>query len=348
MKLHHYIIMFVAFVFSFFILYNYINQRSVAYNRTNIEYANALTSACHDAAKTINADNLTYNAGVWRTRADIERTLSAFYETLSRNFGGTSDLIGLSMQEKTPFVLLVDVDGFYTSHNVVFDEYGNATVPWNFEGVNAVSGLNTWAKSYGNYIVRYFLSDYIEVTTQSGNKFAGLREAAVSQMQAAGTFSNATLGFLLDEDQFKEEKSVVITSKLEKQINYLLNTQKINVDRYYTGYDVTMPASIGEDWSRLTKNPTVISFMQGNQEQLDSHSLNVFAYAAGELTQSNIYFVDGDLYYPLDAATRSTVTVTVNGKNSEKTVYTFNGNPITAFYYSPEEAAATGATPANY
>ena len=347
MKLHNYVIIFCAVIMAVFIFWNYTTQRSSAYSQTNVEYANALTAACHDAAKTIRMDLLGEHQGVWRQKSARERTLNMFYDTLSRNFGSVSAVLETEMKEKTPVVVLVDVDGFYVSYNAVFDDYGNSIVPFTYDKVDVVSSLNTWAERNGTAVVRYYLSDYVDVTLNDGTVWSGNRKTVYDNLHAAGRLSSS-LYYLNNDAQFAEKKQVCIATKLEKQINYYLNTQTINVSKYNTGYNVTMPASIGEDWARMTKNPTVIAFMQGNQERTTGNILNVYAYCAGELTNANVYFIYDGYYYPIEMATKTDATVTTFVSSTEyvvTTVYTYNGTDITKFYFSEEECAAEGALP---
>ena len=347
MKIHNYVIIFCAFVMAFFIFWNFKTQRSSSYSRTNIEYANSLTAACHDAAKTIRMDLLGEYQGVWRLKSARERTLNMFYDTLSRNFGSISTVLEEEMKEKTPIVVLVDVDGFYISYNAKFDEYGNSVTPFTYEQVDVVSSLNTWAERSGTAVVRYYLSEYVDVTLADGTIWSGNRKTVYNNLVDAGRLIS-DLVYLNNADEFQERKQNCIAAKLEKQINYYLNTQMINVSRYNTGYNVTMPASIGEDWARMTKNPTIIAFMQGNQEQTTGRVLNVYAYCAGELTNANVYFIYDGYYYPISMATKTDRTVTIGVSSTEyiqTTVYVFNGTDIIQFYFSEEDCAAQGALP---
>lgn len=347
MKLHNYLIGFVSVFVAIFIFYNFVTQRSSAYNRTNIEYANDLTAACHDAAKTINLDNLEINEGVWQNQKEMEFTLQIFYETLSRNFGASAELKAQQMKDQTPCVVLVDTDGFYISFNAVYDEYNNAVIPNSFEGTNVITDINTWTEQVDNCIVRYYLSDYIQVTTNTGKVFAGNRKRVYQDMIAAGMLTS-NMTYLVDDVKFDESKNHTIISKLEKQINYFINTQFINVSDYNTGYNITLPELTGEEWSRMIKSPCVIAFMQGNQESVNGNLLNVYAYAAGEISAKYLYVIDNGYYYRLDgnSITTNETTVTINGTTTTVTEYLFNGTPISNFYTSMEECAALGAVPA--
>lgn len=346
MKIHNVVILFVSVFFAVFLFYSYVNQKSVSFNRTNIEYANMLTAACHDAAKTINVDSATLATGVWDDKEKIGDTLGVFYGSLSRSLNLQAGTGARYTVEYTPFVLLVDINGFYLSYNACFDEYGNAIVPQDLDALNVVSNLNTWTDTYHDNIVRFYLTDYVEVTTRANNYYAGERTAVWEQLTKAGEADTA-LAFLIDDTLFSQERVYAIVTKIESIINYYLNSQTVNVDGYNTGYQVTLPQLTGEEWSRMLKNPTVISFMQGRQGILESNMLNIYAYAAGELTESYLYFIMDGYYYRIDGNVETeTITITENGVTRTTQRYLYNGTPIETFYTSMEECARQGAVPA--
>lgn len=348
MKLHHYIIIICSFIIVAFVAFNFITQRTIAVNQTNIEYANYLTAACHDAAKTIDIDKIDESVGVWRNRSDIDYTLSIFYETLARNFGSKGDILGDIIKQKTPFVALIDTNGFYISYNAVFDKYDNSVISASSEDVNVVSEINTWTETVGTCIVRYYLSDYVQIILDNNEVYSGNRYNVYKQLSLSGLLI-PELDYLINDNDFNNSKNHAIITKIEQQLNYYANTQLINVNDYCTGYNITLPEIEGEYWARMIKSPSVISFMQGEQQILTGNLLNVYAYAAGELTSKIPYFVDSDDYYHrLDNELVTTVntTVTINGVDTTVIEYYFNGNPITEFYSSMEECAKAGAVPA--
>lgn len=345
MKIQHYVLIFIALLFGFFVFYRYQNQLSLNYERTNTEYAQALTAACQDAAKTIKVSNLTDSDGVWRTEEDLKHTLDIFYETLSRNFGYSGEMLGEQMKEKTPFVILVDIDGFYISFNAVFDDFNNASIPTVFDGTNVITDINTWTETRSNSIVRYYLNDYVQVTASNNKLYEGDRTDVYNELASAGVLTSGLL-YLNNEAQFDEAKNHVIVNKIEAEINYFVNTQVINVSKYFTGYNITLSEIPGEEWSRMIKNPSIISFLQGPQQQFGGKTFNVYAFAGGELTNKTMYFIEGTLYYPYDGNVQETVTTTlVNGVPVTITTYTHNGVPVTNVY-TLEQCVELGATPA--
>lgn len=320
MKIHNIVIIFVAVVFAIFIPYNYTSQRVVAYNRGNIEYANILTAACHDAAKTIEYDE---QGTVFATDKAREKAIDAFYNSLASAFHYKDTPIEASIAEKTPFVMLVDTNGFYISVNAVFDEYENYNISEESELLNVMTTLNTWTDTFEGNIVRFYLTDYVEVTLSDYAYVRGTRAEVYNELSVTGRTRG--LEFLSDEALYEETKINAITGRIEDTINYILNTQTVNVDGYNTGYHVTLARSEGEDWARLLKNPTVISFLQGDQEITGGRMLDVYAYAAGEITKSYPYYINGECYYW-----------------SKK-----SNMPVGVFYGTMEECARKGAVPAS-
>lgn len=331
-----------------FIFFEIVSSRTTTSSVTQNEYSHDLAEACYDAAKTIKTENYAINKGVWREKEDIETTLDVFYTTLSRSFAYNKEIGEEYMKEKTPIVMIIDIDGFYISYNAAFDTYGNSDLNPLYREPDVITDINTWSENYGGSIVRYYLTDYIDVTTPGNVVYSGRREDVVNKMSLAGAL-NSNIAFLADEARFEEHKNHSIIQKCEDTINYFINTQRINVNRYLTGYNVSLTETKGESWQRMIQNPTVVAFMQGKQDAVNGNFLNEYAFAAGELTYSKLYFIEGDYYYSLTGSqiieTTTTVT-TAGGETFTTTVYTHNGVPITKFYTSMEECAAQGAVPA--
>lgn len=347
MKLVHYIIIFLALVLGIFVFYEIVTFRTTSSSITNNEYATAVSSAAYDAAKTIKTENYEAGRGVWRTQNDRLKTIGTFYSSIARSFGYNAEIGEIYMKEKTPFLALVDIDGFYISYNASFDDYGNSVVPDAYDTPDVLTEINTWSKAYGSTNIRYYLTDYIDVT--AGNVvYSGRREAVVSELSRNGLLVSQ-ISFLADETQFTEERNYIIVKRLEETINYIINTQMIAVNPYLTGYNVTLVKAEGEDWQRMINNPTVMAFMQGEQNVVNGNVLNEYAFAAGELTASKMYFIEGPFYYALDGnqVVKTTTSVITNGGDPVvSTVYTHNGVPVTNIYTSMEECAALGAVPA--
>lgn len=341
MKIHNVVIFLLSIMLAVFILCDYISQKPITYNRANIEYAAILTSACYDAAKTISFEDGSEEAA-WREEGKIEHTLDIFYTTLASAFHKANIPFMETISENTPFVILVDTDGFYLSVNACLDEYGNYVVPEDVEKLNSVTTLNTWTESYSGNIVRFFLTDRVEITLSDYQYVCGTRQDVYATLTDMD--KTAGLEFLSDESLFREAQIAAITNGIENTINYILNTQTVNVASYNTGYNVTLPQLTGEDWSRMLKKPTIISFLQGKQELskqmfTGTRMLNVYAYAAGELITSYPYFIVDNTYRCLRGLFPETA-------EDGSLLYTYEGIPIKKFYSSMKECAEAGAVPA--
>ena len=106
---------------------------------------------------------------------------------------------------------------------------------------------------------------------------------------------------------------------MEDTINYLLNTQYINIGSWRMGYVVSLSNIPGEDWTRMLKNPTIIGFLQGPNKNNLTDNLNVYGYAASEKIKGRLYYADEttNLYYRLEKTDVPTTIVTYNGTDIE-------------------------------
>ncbi len=334
MKMHNVLLLFTGIFFAVFLLFSVRNNTYADFAEENREYAVWLTSACYDAAKTLNTESVQNAAGVWSDSSARSKTLNAFYKSLSNNLSTEQNMnvvIG-----NTPFVILVDNDGFYISYNAGYDNYGNAEVPADLDTINVVSALNTYTEKTEGHTIRYYLNDFVSVTLSNGSFYDGMRWEVYEKLPDR---AKSQLQFLADKDAYAENRTHAVVLRIEEVINYYLNTQKNITSAYNTGYNVTLPEITGEDWSRMLKKPSIISFAQGRQLGINHHRLNVYAFSGGELTDSLHYFIVNGMYYRYDRD----VTLSLQADGS----YSYMGLPIDGFYESMEEAAMTGAMPSD-
>lgn len=327
-------------------------------NTQNIEYTNKLTSACYDAAQTLNTDNIEKFGKVWNDKDDLNETLTAFYNSLVYSFNWDTAGRVEEMALYTPVVCMVDIDGYYISHNVVFNTTGTVQIPSDAEKRNGLTGLNTWTKNYNGVNLRYYLNDNVDVYALDGSVYSGNRKdvyALLSEKLPGGT-EVTELSFLIDDDGFNQRKNEMIIREINKQCEYYINRHNVIGDNYEMQYTFEMPEISGEDWSRLLQNPTVISFLQGYSSKADNRMLNVYALGGGELTLNYHYFIDGDIYHCIEAepgVTKSTHTVTTDYESEGVTkhitttyvAYEWNGHEIDEVFNNQTECAKRGATP---
>lgn len=359
MKLSNYIMIFLTIGLCLALIpFVNIDITSIA-NERNIAYSNKLTSACYDAAQTMKTDNIEKYGCIWNDEDDLCDTLDVFYNSLVYSFNW--DTMGRvdEMALYTPVVCLIDVNGYYISHNVVFDTTGMVQIPSDAEKRNGLTALNTWSKTYSGVIMRYFLNDNVEIYTLAGKKYSGNRKEVYKLLQEElpGSTEEAALAFIINDDEFSSEKNSVIIQEINKQCEYYINRHNIIGDNYEMQYTFEMPEVAGEDWSRLVENPTIISFLQGYSTQTSNNMLNIYALGGGELVSNYHYFIDSnDDYHCLEAEPgvvktyrSETVTYEEDGVTKTKTVehvvYEYNGMEIEVLYPNQTECAKRGALP---
>jgi hypothetical protein len=329
-------------------------------NIENSRAADRLSSACMDASGTMNTGNIERYGCVWNDEKDLTDTLNMFYTSLVHAFylepAGREDEMVLF----TPVVCLVDINGFYISHNVVFDKTGMVSISSQAEKRNGLTTLNTWTENVGSMVLRYYLNDYVEVYTNAGKTYSGDRKEVYIEILEKEHSRAAEVDFIVDDDRFNERKNQVIIGSINKQCEYYINRHNVIGDSHINKYKFNMPEIKGEEWARLLENPTIISFLQGYSSKADNRPLNVYAFAGGELVQNYHYFIvddgHGGEYHCIESdpdVVETTKTETISyesgGKTKTKTttyvVYTYDGTVIDTIYNSQAECAKRGATP---
>ena len=360
MKFSDYVLIFLGIMFCFGIV-SFINvDITKKVNTQNVEYSSKLAAACYDAAQTMNTDNVEKVGCVWNDETDLNDTLTVFYNSLVYSFDwdnqGRVDELALY----TPVVCLVDINGYYISHNVVFDTSGMVQIPSDADKRNGLTTLNTWTKSYNGVLLRYFLNDYVEVYAQDGTVFSGNRYDVyhVLSEKRPGSTELSEMHFLINDDTFNENKNELIVREINEKCEYYINRHNVIGDSYENQYTFTMPEIAGEDWARLLKNPTMIAFLQGYSSKADNRYLNIYSLGGGELVRNYHYFIDGDEYHCIESdpdvtKTVNTVTSTYESDGATKYVttdyvqYFFHGSLIETVYNTQTECAKRGATPHN-
>lgn len=295
----------------------------------NTEYADKLAAACTDAAATIDMSEIENEGAAWHKDTKKNETLDVFYTTLGYGFNKKYLKENDDLEIFTPVVCMIDMDGFYISHDYIFDkesgvkmadEHGNelsdAEKYKSNAPISGLTSLNTWSKVFRKntreYLVRFYLNDYVEVTIMSdildtsgkslqGKTIYGEREDVYTEIDniykrltTAESSSLEALAFLKHENDNKNGaaerkwtayqldcpgniafdivKNDVIIRSLNHQIEYYINKHNLSADDYNQKYTFTMPEISGEDWSRLLQNPTVISFLQGRHTMQEDNN----------------------------------------------------------------------------
>lgn len=285
MKFTDYVIIFFVVFTAFVTLAFFGADMTAKTNTVNIEYADKLKASCYSAMKLARVDNATGN--VFPTNEKRDAVLETFYETLLKNFNAeNSKTEGDVLKLRVPIVLLIDNDGYYIDRNIS-DSLAELEDPANTHESKVTSGLNAWAKGYGNYTVQFFLNNDVTVIDSGGNIFEGSRDAVI---KALGSRDITAIKFLTGTElEFLSEKNSVIISEINSTIENFINTQ--NHMGGGNSYAIQMPVIKGEDWSRMLENPTLIAFLQGDQKNYGRNNLNVYAFAGAEISEGNKYFI---------------------------------------------------------
>lgn len=337
MKIHYVAMIAVALAVLFLSLCLLQSRKTAQYENASTGYAEKLQSACFDAAKTINMTSLRDGKGVWDSFLARDLTLDIFYRSLALNLN-REDASRNEIAEMTPIVVLADNGGFYINYSACFDPFDNIKISDTADGRSVTSAMNTYAESFGNIAVHFYLSDYVEVILSDGSYICGTRQEVYDDLPVE---ARNTLSFMSSEFLFDENRAETIASSIEEALNYYLNTQFVNEDAYNTGYQISIPRTSGETWARSIENPTIIAFLQGEQDYLEGRLLSTYAYAAGEMSVGDLFFIQDGLYYRVDGSI-DIQKVLENGIYR----YFYNGVQIDQFYTSMQECAATGAVPA--
>ena len=309
-----------------------------------------------DASSTMNSENIEKFGCVWNDEDDLNDTLTVFYNSLIYSFNWDNAGRVDEMALFTPVVCLVDINGYYISHNVVFDTSGMVSIPSDAEKRNGLTTLNTWTENLGNVILRYYLNNYVEVYTDAGKTYSGDRKDVYKEILKKEPVRAPQISFITNDDEFLKRKNELIIRELNRQCEYYINRHNVIGDNYENQYTFEMPEVAGEDWSRLVERPTVISFLQGYSSSADNRTLNIYALSGGELVENYHYFIVGDEYHCIESdpevlETTRTETISYDSAGSTQTrtityvVYTYRGTEIDTVYNTQSECAKRGATP---
>ncbi len=306
-----------------------------AVNTGNIEYGTKIKSSCYSAIKVAQVDSMS--GTLWDTQAKRDLTLNTFYDVLLRNFNAENTYIDKNMIElRVPIVMLIDTNGYYINRNTSKD-LNELSDPGATTDFKLMSSYNAWSKGYGDYIVQFYLNNYVSVTTSQGVVYEGDRYEVVEKMNQAGLNLSSLSILSLSESRFLEEKNSIIITETNQTLESFINTQ--NEFSGNNTYAIQMPHIKGEDWSRMLENPTIIAFLQGDTRNYGRKNLNMYGFAGAELSEGNKYFItrfigrDGSphiVYHILDGNNRCDCGTVVEYRQP-KAVYDNDGNVIKRF-----------------
>lgn len=294
--------LFLTIFLSVFFIYNFRADASTEYSRVSRQYEENLTKACRAAVDAAALSKDEREENIYETDLDKENATDAFFMTLAQGFGVVDDSNKFELlKQHVPSLCLIDTNGYYMYYNAVYTASDGYR-----EVQKTMTPLNTWGYVTDNqrYFIRYYLSDYVEVTditsgkTKTGNFY-----------EVYDYFGDANgLKVLESRETFEIYKRDFIISDIISQMEYYINNFNQSVNRVSSGkindYDIhytfELPQAEYEDWCNLLDQPSAMALLQGEELSSGDAYLNVYAMTGGEVDDRIGYYVDdtgADEYY---------------------------------------------------
>ena len=270
----------------------------------NTEVKAALTTASFDAVQTASLHNGT----AFSTLRQQTDALDAFYMSLSASYYSVLSSNNTLLNAYLPFVMLVDNDGVYVCYALNADSYwSDAALRDKPDFTNDeyyITPLSAYAESYtlgGSselYTVFFNLSD--KLTIYQNNKLIAEGSYIHVKQVLDKKYPNAinNMPFMHDETMCIDERQAVVTNTVGRLINKYLNEDVrgndyvgFNIDNY--NYTFILPSESTYRQNAIS-GPTVLAFYHGPQIHLNAHSIAQVAFAGGELSKEEYYYITTD------------------------------------------------------
>ena len=299
---HNYTLAFIIIFVALMIPAMIRSDRTTHSLRMNTQYGTKLTAAAHSAILKADPKGLVMAGYIWTRKEDRERALETFFKSLSESY--MKDSNNENIRIAVPFILLIDVDGYYLCSNALFDwaSIRDLTKINDFNDPVQMNSIMAWGEDRYGYHVRYYLNDYVEVSDPATNKtYKGDRHTVAQELTKDGktgdiiTFLDGTMkitehGHEVGET-YKIHREEFIVAGIEETIRTYINQYNYSAGRNGGGYNLTMPRVPGETWHRMLENPTLLCFMQGKNVFTSKEVINTFAYAGSEIFKTDKYFI---------------------------------------------------------
>ncbi len=281
-------------------------------------------------------------------RKDVIESMESSY---ANNYGLSQKNKGYLLNY-TPLIAFIDNDGFYITHNrkILKNGYNEIT--------RVTTPIHMWTSNDVNnkFIFRYTLGSNITAIDQENELiYSGDRRKVYELIEkwivddAAGpnTLSatdemqyKEAIAFLIDDNQFESAKANVIINSITNALEYYVNAYNERNASNFIKYEVYLPFSKGQDWSRYIENPCVITFFQGVQKASSLGEFTIYSMAGGEIKESPKYFITEEDITDESGAPTGRTQLFYHSFDSD-----CDHTGITKFYYSMEECAKQGALP---
>jgi len=298
LKTESWIILFFSCIAVFLITFSfYIEQTNVTEDESIVAERNVL-AACQSALESSDIAGET----LFGQKEVREQSIESFYKTYANNFNLVTQASKEDAKLHIPAIFLVDWDGYYISYLTTYKKDGLTYSESN------ITPLNTWSEVYGSYIVNYRLDNTITVY-KNDEKLVGRFDRVAEKIKEKYGAVPTELAFLLSEEEFKNEKNIVVISMLNEQIQYYVNLHNEHYNKYGTSYKIVLPTGEGGIEAGLMDLPCVIAFNQGKQmgSQSGKGYANVYTFVAADYNDAQIYYLnqepDGSYTYHVKGCT---------------------------------------------
>lgn len=315
--------------------------------RANNLYSTYVITACQDALEMELADSDTLSEkesnqekdSFWKRAETRENAVNTFYKSLGLSLNKKNETYYNDLELMSPIICLIDYDGFYLSYNAAFDD--NATTDENNLNFHNITMLNTWAENIGTYTIRYYLTDKVEVYSNTGKQYIGNRKEVYENIYKET--SDETLAYFMDDAEFSLSRNACVIQHINEQVEYYINNMNLAVDSYDTQYSLYLAENQGETWAGMIDNPTIMAFIQGPTYNIRQKHISVFGLGAYDYDEPLHYFICEEegvkIYRCYEEELWRNKIQKIEGK-----VY-YNGIEIQKFYESAKACVKAGAYP---
>lgn len=246
-------------------------------------YDGAVHAAVQDAAFALHMNEYQqYEAGYGsfkHFRANKERALEQFYETLFTNFDVSGDAVGQQvLLGHIPVIVVMDYDGYWVH---AYGEIHNSGGELESKPLWHAKKPYAYADALGNS-VSFTLDDYVHAFDGTAQRWYKGKRGQVNE--AAGE----RIPLLADADQFEQVRRTTIVETVQADLAYYINLHNTHARKLGITYTFTLPLIGQEDWNNTVDDIGFIAFIQGLP--MGAHYYNNYGFGGGRLVKRPVVY----------------------------------------------------------
>lgn len=289
----YFLIIYMTILISVFMVYHVDVESDTVYSQETEEFTRHLTRAVKAAVSSNEYEQVGQIMCLFDSEEKREKAATLFFNTFEQGLNYINDSnMRDDLKMHVPVLALIDTDGYYIVYNAPY----NASDGVAFK--STITPINTWSAASRNnaYLIRYYLSDYVEVYDTHANQYITGQYDEVYQKMGCPV----GLEDFASEERFQEAKNDIIIQELQDNIEHYINEYNYTVNSYSkngirTEYDLhynfTLPKVAYEDWCGLIESPSSMAFYQGIQIPNTNRDLNIYAMCGGKLLLNKGYYI---------------------------------------------------------